>query len=164
MRLYQILISSAILFSFLAVCMVSPHVVQQIRVVFPAYKFEKVHPHAQSFPGTKDILDDRTLMKQSVNMTNLIKLLLNGYVILFAALSFLFYLISLAIYRLFFHPLAQFPGPKLAAITRYYEAYYDVWKNGRYIFKIGEMHQKYGTNYVRFLVFTYELLICFNSC
>ncbi|RYP27099.1 hypothetical protein DL767_007796 [Monosporascus sp. MG133] len=51
---------------------------------------------------------------------------------------------SLAIYRLFFHPLAKFPGPKLAAITRYVEAYYDVVCGGQYTFKIAEMHKKYG--------------------
>ncbi|KAH9987957.1 hypothetical protein F4779DRAFT_611216 [Xylariaceae sp. FL0662B] len=53
------------------------------------------------------------------------------------------YLISLAFYRLFFHPIAHFPGPKLAAISRYYEAYYDIVKNGQYTFKIADMHQKY---------------------
>ncbi|PQE25325.1 Trichodiene oxygenase protein [Rutstroemia sp. NJR-2017a BBW] len=51
---------------------------------------------------------------------------------------------SLAFYRLFLHPLARFPGPKLAAITRYYETYYDIVKNGQYTFKIIEMHKKYG--------------------
>ncbi|RYP45943.1 hypothetical protein DL769_011423 [Monosporascus sp. CRB-8-3] len=53
---------------------------------------------------------------------------------------------SLAIYRLFFHPLAIFPGPKLAAITRYVEAYYDVVCGGQYTFKIAEMHKKYDHN------------------
>ena len=51
---------------------------------------------------------------------------------------------TIAIYRLFFHPLAAFPGPKLAAITVLYEAYYDVWKGGKYIFKLNELHRKYG--------------------
>jgi hypothetical protein len=55
------------------------------------------------------------------------------------------YLVTLAIYRLTFHPLSRFPGPKLAAVTRYYEAYYDVVQNGQYTFKIKEMHDRYGT-------------------
>lgn len=54
------------------------------------------------------------------------------------------YLVTLALYRLFFHPLARFPGPRLAAITRWYEMYYDVVHNGQYTFKIKEMHRQYG--------------------
>ena len=52
--------------------------------------------------------------------------------------------LTIAIYRLFIHPLAAFPGPKLAAITVLYEAYYDIWKGGKYIFKLNELHRKYG--------------------
>ena len=59
------------------------------------------------------------------------------------ASAFLSWLI-IAIHRLFFHPLAAFPGPKLAAITVLYEAYYDVWKGGKYIFKVSELHRTYG--------------------
>lgn len=51
---------------------------------------------------------------------------------------------SIAVHRLFFHPLSRFPGPKLAALTRWYEAYYDVVQNGQYTFKIAKMHEKYG--------------------
>ncbi|KAI3316569.1 cytochrome P450 [Xylariaceae sp. AK1471] len=54
------------------------------------------------------------------------------------------YSIALALYRLFFHFLARFPGPKLAVITRGYKAYYDVIQNGQYTFKIAEMHKNYG--------------------
>ena len=54
------------------------------------------------------------------------------------------YWISIALYRLLFHPLAKFPGPKLAAISRLYEAYYDVVKGGQYTFRIAELHQQYG--------------------
>ena len=54
------------------------------------------------------------------------------------------YLIVGAVYRLFFHPLSKFPGPKLAALTTLYEGYYDVVKAGRYIFQIGRMHDRYG--------------------
>lgn len=54
------------------------------------------------------------------------------------------YFIGLVLYRLCLHPLARFPGPKLAAVTRYYEGYYDVILNGQYTFKIAELHRRYG--------------------
>ncbi|KAI0839698.1 putative cytochrome P450 [Hypoxylon sp. FL0890] len=53
-------------------------------------------------------------------------------------------LIALVAYRLLFHPLSAFPGPKLAAATVWYEFYYDGIKGGQYTFKIQEMHEKYG--------------------
>ena len=47
-------------------------------------------------------------------------------------------------YRLLFHPLAKFPGPKVAAITHWYEVYWDIVKKGEYFWRIQEMHAKYG--------------------
>jgi hypothetical protein len=54
------------------------------------------------------------------------------------------YIVALAIYRLYFSPLSKFPGPRLAALTLWYEFYYDVIKEGRYTWKIRELHGKYG--------------------
>lgn len=54
------------------------------------------------------------------------------------------YFISLAFYRLFLHPLAGFPGPRLAAVTRYYEGYFDVICGGQYTFQIAKLHKLYG--------------------
>jgi hypothetical protein len=54
------------------------------------------------------------------------------------------YFITLAFYRLFLHPLAGFPGPKIAAVTRWYEGYHDVIRGGQYTWKIAEMHKRYG--------------------
>jgi len=54
------------------------------------------------------------------------------------------YIAGLYIYRLTLHPLANFPGPKLAAISLWYEFYYDGIKRGQYIFRIQKMHEKYG--------------------
>jgi hypothetical protein len=55
------------------------------------------------------------------------------------------YWATLIFYRIFLHPLAHFPGPRLAAITRWYEAYFDVVENGQYTFKIAKLHKTYGT-------------------
>jgi hypothetical protein len=54
------------------------------------------------------------------------------------------YAVSLSIYRLYLSPLSKFPGPRLAALTLWYEFYYDVIKEGRYTWEIAEMHKKYG--------------------
>ena len=69
-------------------------------------------------------------------------------------ISFSLYLLTIAFYRLSLHPLAAFPGPKLAAVTRYYEAYYDIVRNGQYTFKIAELHKRYGSLRGPFNVFT----------
>lgn len=53
----------------------------------------------------------------------------------------------LVVYRAFFHPLSSFPGPKLGAVTYWYEVYYD-WFHGPYRgrneWHIQKLHQKYG--------------------
>lgn len=49
-----------------------------------------------------------------------------------------------AIRRLFLHPLAHIPGPRLAALTWWYEFYFDAVRPGQYVFKIQELHKQYG--------------------
>lgn len=53
-------------------------------------------------------------------------------------------LTSTIIYSLFLHPLAKFPGPRYAAVTHYYQFYYDVIKRGRFPWKLKLMHEEYG--------------------
>lgn len=61
------------------------------------------------------------------------------------------YVLGGAIYRLYFSPIARFPGPKLAALTYWYEFYYDVVKDGQYIFQIEKLHKRYGRWSAQFL-------------
>ena len=55
-------------------------------------------------------------------------------------------LASLILYRVFFHPLSKIPGPKLAAISRLYDFYYDCILGGKFVFKIEDLHKQYGTS------------------
>jgi hypothetical protein len=53
--------------------------------------------------------------------------------------------VALALYNISpLHPLYSIPGPKLAAASYLYEAWYDLIKVGRYSWEIKAMHEKYG--------------------
>lgn len=57
------------------------------------------------------------------------------------------YGIYLVVYRLWFHPLRHFPGPKLAAATYWYEVWYEWFHGpyqGLYEWKIRKLHDQYG--------------------
>ena len=58
--------------------------------------------------------------------------------------AYVLYLFARAVYRLYLHPLSKFPGPRTAAITTWYEAYYEVVLKGQYSRQITKLHEKYG--------------------
>ncbi|MCJ1318995.1 hypothetical protein MMC15_004327 [Xylographa vitiligo] len=62
------------------------------------------------------------------------------------ALAIFLYNAALVIYRLYFHPLARFPGPKVAAATAWWECLQDVFagQGGTYMNQVEEMHDIYG--------------------
>lgn len=60
------------------------------------------------------------------------------------ASSYVLYVIVLCIYRLTLHPLAKFPGPVFPAVTFWCEFYHDFFCRGQYLFRINDMHAKYG--------------------
>ncbi|WPH01613.1 Hypothetical protein R9X50_00446100 [Acrodontium crateriforme] len=52
------------------------------------------------------------------------------------------YFAGLVVYRVFFHPLAKYPGPLLAKITDLYSTYH-AWKGDRHL-EFWRTHEKYG--------------------
>ncbi|KAF8901800.1 cytochrome P450 [Mucidula mucida] len=50
----------------------------------------------------------------------------------------------LLVYRVYLHPLKSFPGPRLAAVTNYYQGYFEVWKNGAFVQHLETLHEVYG--------------------
>ena len=54
------------------------------------------------------------------------------------------YTVYVIISRIFLSPLRNIPGPKLAALTSWYEFYFDVIQQGRYVWRIKDLHSKYG--------------------
>lgn len=63
------------------------------------------------------------------------------------------YHIGLAVYRLYLSPLAKIPGPKLAALTGFYEAYYEICLKGQFTFRLDELHERYGTSALLFGIY-----------
>ena len=64
--------------------------------------------------------------------------------ILLALLALVAYVAGVGIYRLSFSPLAKYPGPKLAALTRLYEGYYDIVLRGQFKEHVDKLHNQYG--------------------
>ncbi|KAI4914534.1 hypothetical protein J4E85_010599 [Alternaria conjuncta] len=55
------------------------------------------------------------------------------------------YWLAVGVYRVYFHPLADIPGSKLAAFTFWYEFYYEIYPHRfQYLWKIKQLHEEYG--------------------
>lgn len=48
------------------------------------------------------------------------------------------------LHQLYLHPLSKIPGPKLAAVTKWYQFYYDIIEGGIFVQKLPELHEKYS--------------------
>ncbi|KAF7588956.1 hypothetical protein BBP40_004997 [Aspergillus hancockii] len=55
------------------------------------------------------------------------------------------FVLATAVYRIYFHPLRDFPGPKLVALTSLYEFYFTLIKDGQFVWEIGRLRDEYGS-------------------
>lgn len=62
---------------------------------------------------------------------------------------FCLFIIIRSIYRLTLHPLAKFPGPKGAAVSSFYGAFWDVPSRSSYIKEFPTWHDKYKSPIIR---------------
>lgn len=69
---------------------------------------------------------------------------MTGVYVIYAFFAFCAYCIYLTLQRLVFSPIAHFPGPRLAALTQWYEFYFDVVKHGQFFKEIERLHSIYG--------------------
>ncbi|KAI1821180.1 isotrichodermin C-15 hydroxylase [Xylaria intraflava] len=65
-----------------------------------------------------------------------------GYLLPAAVALVLVYSVGLVVYRVFFHPLAKYPGPFLAKITDAHQLYH-AWKGDRHL-QFWRMHEQHG--------------------
>ena len=67
-----------------------------------------------------------------------------GWLFVGASAAATFWVILGAVYRLYFHSLSKVPGPRLAALTFWYEVYYDLIQSAQFPWRILRLHEKYG--------------------
>lgn len=67
-------------------------------------------------------------------------------IVVLAGVSCVVWALALGTYRLFFHPLRNVPGPKLAAMTMWVETYYECFYSpgGQFMWKYRQWHEQYG--------------------
>jgi cytochrome P450 len=51
---------------------------------------------------------------------------------------------GVAVYNIYFHPLARVPGPKVAAATSLYKTYYNATDGSKFYLQIEKLHQQFG--------------------
>lgn len=94
--------------------------------------------HSGTHHGTQVPSQDRSqifLKQAAMEMLSLLAVIIGASVA---------YATCVAVHRLTLSPVARIPGPRLAALTFWYEFYYDVVLRGQYTWKIMDLHKQYG--------------------
>lgn len=101
-----------------------------IRGVLPSFE----EYFARNTPPAKSVAINM-ILEQKVFGFSLLSTAIIGYILC---------VLGISLYRVFFHPLSKYSGPKLAAATVWYQTYYDVWMGGELAHQVKNLHKKYG--------------------
>ena len=63
---------------------------------------------------------------------------------LWSSIAYVAYTAVAAVYNLYFHPLAHFPGPRVAAASSWWQVYVELIKQESLSIKLLELNRKYG--------------------
>lgn len=68
-----------------------------------------------------------------------------GALVAAVTVATILYVVAASVHRIFFSPISRIPGPKLAALTYFYQSYFDLYPyQGRWLFQQIELHKRYG--------------------
>lgn len=84
------------------------------------------------------------------------------FVALYPFACWTLFAVANSIYRVTLHPLAKFPGPKLAGASYCYEFWYEVIYGIQYTQKIIKLHEQYGMWLLKVVEPCCHRLICYN--
>nr|ATW01302.1 CloA [Claviceps gigantea] len=73
----------------------------------------------------------------------------NPWLLLTASVCVAFPWVMKSIYNLYFHPLRNVPGPRLAALTNFYAFYWNWIREGGYSKQFSQLHQHYNSPVIR---------------
>lgn len=79
------------------------------------------------------------------NLTKTIGTMVWKDVLVGAVISYTVYSLLVAVYNVYWHPLARFPGPLLCRMSWVQQCYYEAILGGKLLERLPAYHQKYGT-------------------
>lgn len=94
-------------------------------------------------------------------ITDMLKAILNSLsVTKYAILASTLLILAGHLYQYLNHPLRHYPGPRIAALSKWYKFYFDVLQDGGFLEHLEKLHIQYGM--ITLCILCLRVLICSN--